>query len=298
MKATRSREHRDRSRCGAGRTRASALWGAVLSLVLAAPAVAQSPEQLNCGLAHTAAPRVVTAIIDGETVRLDDASEVRLVNALAPRASDVGAAAGTWPPEAATRAALIELVQGRSVVVATSEARRDRHGRILGHLFFEGEHGWVWVQGRMVGNGLARVYSTPENHACAASLLQRERAARAGGRGLWTNPAYAVHAPAAIDALRHQHGRFVVIEGRVRTHSGTSSLATLDVVDVASANARSRRTDGVRVVWRRSAKLDVAATRGETLEGSAITVRGWLTLRDDRPEIEVIAPGQVEVAGR
>jgi micrococcal nuclease len=277
---------------------ASPLLAGLLSLALTTPIAAQSPEQLACGLVRMEPPRAVTAILDGETVRLDDASEVRLINALAPRARDVGAAAGTWLPEEATRAALTDLIQGRTVVVATTEARKDRHGRILGHLFFEGAHGVVWVQGRLVGNGLARVYTTPENHACAPPLLQRERAARVPARGLWTNPAYAVHAPAASDALRERNGRFVIIEGQVHAQGGSHGLATLDLVDASAAATRDRRADAVRVVWRRSAKTDVAAGLGDIGKGSTVAVRGWLTLREDRPEIELIAPGQIEVVGR
>ena len=50
--------------------------------------------------------RTVTRILDGETVALDDGTELRLIGALAPRAIDAGAEPGTWPAEiAATRGA-------------------------------------------------------------------------------------------------------------------------------------------------------------------------------------------------
>jgi micrococcal nuclease len=32
----------------------------------------------------------------------------------------------------------------------------------------------IWLQGELVGAGLARVYSFPDNHACVSELLARE----------------------------------------------------------------------------------------------------------------------------
>jgi hypothetical protein len=53
-----------------------------------------SCDDLLPGATHT-----VTRVIDGETVALDDGSQLRLVGALAPRAIDVGAESGAWPLE-------------------------------------------------------------------------------------------------------------------------------------------------------------------------------------------------------
>ena len=81
----------------------------VLGLVLCAcaglapapAAAADSPESaaVACAGLTPGPARTVVRIIDGETVGLDDGSEVRLIGALAPRALDVGAAPGAWPWE-------------------------------------------------------------------------------------------------------------------------------------------------------------------------------------------------------
>ena len=61
-------------------------------------------------------PHAVVRVIDAETIRLDDTSEVRLIGALAPRAPDAAepdADASEWPPERDAKAALTDMVMGR-----------------------------------------------------------------------------------------------------------------------------------------------------------------------------------------
>ena len=64
-------------------------------------------------------------------------------------------------------------------------ARADRHGYLLAQVFvIEGESR-LWLQQELLAKGLARVYSFPDNRACLAELLAREREARAKRRGVW-----------------------------------------------------------------------------------------------------------------
>ena len=71
-----------------------------LGMIYSAPARAD-PCRLDTGTTHS-----VAKVIDGETLALDDGREVRLIGALAPKAIEVGAEAGAWPPEIAAHAAL------------------------------------------------------------------------------------------------------------------------------------------------------------------------------------------------
>jgi endonuclease YncB( thermonuclease family) len=79
-----------------GRSQRRLLWSCALAagVQLASPTALTkaSADPLACAGLEAGPKRTVTRIIDGETVTLDDGSELRLIGALAPRAIDVGAA--------------------------------------------------------------------------------------------------------------------------------------------------------------------------------------------------------------
>ncbi len=125
--------------------------------LLALPSAAQGPHAAPCTL-QAGETRAVVRIIDAETVRLDDDREVRLIGALAPRSPDMRPDAAAWPPEQQAEAALRELVLGNSVELAYAQARRDRYGRLLAHLFLNRNGQRLWVQGELLSNGHARAY--------------------------------------------------------------------------------------------------------------------------------------------
>lgn len=277
---------------------AAVLTGAVCAHV---PFMAHSqhPWSLGCGL-EAGPERAVAAVLDGETVRLDDGKEVRLVAMLAPRASDVRATRGQWPPEETTRAALAELLLGRTVALAFAGRREDRFSYVLAHIFVhDGAGGLVWVQGRLVEQGLARASASPGNDACIAHLVDRERTARAESRGLWANSAYTVRPADRPTELARYQGRWELVRGTVEAVSGTQSLVFVDLVsgeDPTRSSAHGERPRRVRLTWRRSIEKFIGlAAPARTLRGRDVLVRGWVELRGGSPEIEILAAGQIEV---
>ena len=262
---------------------------------------AQDPASLNCGL-EAGPDRAVAAVLDGETVKLDDGKDVRLVGALAPRAGDVGAVRGGWPPEEATRTALAEMLVGRTVALAFAGRREDRFGRVLAHLFLQDGADKAWVQGRLVELGLARASATPGNEACIGHLIERENAARRAGRGLWANGAYAVRPADRPTELGRFQGRWELVRGTVDAVSGTQALVFVDLVSnerSAFNDADQPRPRRTRITWRRSIERSLAlAGSARTLAGRDVLVRGWVELRSGAPEIEVLTLGQIEVAPR
>src|SRR5262245_17214436 len=80
---------------------AAAVACACTNLTLAA---ATAETGTACAGLEPGPARTVTRVLDGETVALDDGTELRLIGALAPRAVDADAEA--WPAEAAATEAL------------------------------------------------------------------------------------------------------------------------------------------------------------------------------------------------
>src|SRR5262245_28812280 len=176
-----------------------------LTLLIAAAAPIRSlPAGLEPGGSAT-----VSAVVDGDTVVLEDGRQVRLVGIQAPKLPLGRPGYATWPLAPEAKAELVDLVLGREVMLGFGGARRDRNGRVLAHLFRAADG--LWVQGEMLGRGLARVYTFADNRALASALYAQELNARSSRRGLWALPYYAI---LTADQALSARDSFALIEGR------------------------------------------------------------------------------------
>jgi micrococcal nuclease len=222
---------------------------------------------------------VVTAVTDGETVRLNDGTTLRLINALAPR--DAPALA------AATRAWLEDTLLGSAVWFGHGGRQEDRHGRLLVHLFRDVGEG-SWIQGEMVDRGLARVYSFADNRACVGELLAREVKARQMRRGLWAHGYGAILPAEPPDMALAQAGRFAIVEGtvlsvgerRLRTYLNFGTYWNVDFTVIVLGRDRDRIAES-------------GMNLGELAE-RRIRVRGWI-LDDRGPAMTVTHPEKIEI---
>ncbi len=236
--------------------------------------------------------RTVTRVIDGETLALDDGSELRLAGTLAPRAIDVGAVPGTWPKESAAIDALQALVFGRSIEIRFGGERRDRYGRIKGHAVLKTDDGEGWVQGHLLKAGLARAYSLGADRGCAAALLAAERAAREARLGVWAEAAYAPRAAEPSAALLRHLSTFQLVEGRVARVATTRGSVYLNF------GTGRRRGFSVSLKLGDRDRLGAFSANPKGLEGSLVRVRGWIAQRGGEPVIDLSAAGDLEVIAK
>lgn len=259
-----------------------AILSRLLALAMVAAAaplavVAEPPAQLEAG-----EEAMVAAVVDGDTVLLDDGRQVRLVGIQAPKLPLGRTNFKKWPLADEAKSVLAAMVMDRRVTLAYGGRRVDRHGRQLAHLYLgDGS----WVQGELLSRGMARVYSFPDNRAIVAEMLAAEGRARRDRTGIWGNGWYAVRTP---EATIRDIGSFQVVEGRVVDAADVRGTVYLNfgadwrsdfTVKVAKRERKSFAADG----------FDLLA-----LEGRRIRVRGWL---DDYngPMIEATHPEQIEV---
>ena len=256
-------------------------WMLALAVAAAAAAAAQPGRAAPCELDRDRSGRVA-AIVDGDTLFIDDGTEVRLVGIQAPKPSLGRAGFAPWPLADRAKAALGELSRDRTVTLSYGGARRDRHGRALAHLHGSDD---TWIQGELLRRGLARVYSFRDNRACVREMLALEREARRAGRGMWRLDRYAVRSLA--EAPRHS-GSFQLVEGRVLEVATVRRRAYLNF-------GEDWRTDFTVAIAPRDRRLfldeGVDPTR---FEGRRVRVRGWLR-RYNGPLIEVTHPEQIEI---
>lgn len=243
----------------------------MLACAIAAPVRAGGDATSSASCALEPGPaRIVTRIIDGETLSLDDGREVRLTGALAPRARDADAQAGAWPLEEAAKASLAEITLGKRVELAFGPVREDRYGRLLAHLFVNENGRRLWVQGEMLQLGQARAYALPGVDTCLATLIANEAIGRTVEAGIWTSRIYqpwTSEKPFALLALR---GTFQIVRGRVSGVSQTGSAGYLNF----GADWKTDFT--VRIPKR----LMTAQPQLAALQGRMVEVRGWIERRN------------------
>lgn len=251
-----------------------------LAVVTALPVDAGACDGLVRGPRGT-----VTSVTDGDTVILDNGLVIRLIGTQAPKLPLGREGFPTWPKAEEAKAALEALTLGKPVQLFYGGQRIDRYGRALGQLYVSGETP-VWVQGKMVAEGMARVYSFPDNRACVGELLAMEAAARANRLGIWTDPYYSVRRASQPEAIAAREGQYELVEGRVLLAERNGSFVYLnfgrvwkeDFTVTIDASAL-RLFDGIDPV---------------KLEGALVRVRGWVDVRDG-PRVEVTHPEQIEV---
>lgn len=233
----------------------------------------------------------VARVIDGETVALDDGRELRLAGILVPRARDAGAAEGGWPLEEAAHVALADLVLGKPVQIAFGSAKSDRYGRIVGHLFTMREGMRQWIEGELLGRGLARASALPGDGVCLTELLAHERLARTDVSGVWRLRFYAPKASQHTGALLAARSSFQIVRGRVEAVGRTKTAVYLNF-------GKDWRTDFTVRIPRSVLRQDEAWARSlDGLKDRIVEVRGWIERRNG-PMIsiahraELIVPGQ------
>ncbi len=230
----------------------------------------------------TVSEGTVRSIVDGDTLVLDTGTQVRLVGIQAPKLPLGRRNFPTWPLAGEARTALAALAAGKRLTLRYGGRRIDRHGRLLAHLH-TGEG--VWVQGALLKQGMARVYSFPDNRSRIAEMLALEQEARTAKRGIWNHPFYAILTPETaaghIDSFQLIEGTVVsvaTVKGRGYLNFG-KNWKTDFTVSIAPRYLRRH--------WRNAPPLDA-------LQGKQVRVRGWLKSYRG-PLIDATHPEQIEI---
>ena len=133
----------------------------------------------------------VTRVVDGDTIHVSIAGPAppakRVVEKVRYIGVDTPESRRPGTVECFARAASAfnaRLVAGRHVRLTTDLERRDRYGRLLAYVYRLPDG--LFVNAELVRRGYATVLTVPPNVRKAGAFLRLERAARRGGRGLWS----------------------------------------------------------------------------------------------------------------
>lgn len=229
----------------------------------------------------------VAAVIDGDTLELEDGRRLRLAGIEAAKPPPGRETERRWPLAEAATAALKGLAAGRTVRLHGPEGTLpDRHGRLPAHVV--GADG-RWWQGELLAAGHARVRTQADGRDLAAEMLAIEAAARARGVGLWRTRAYVVR-PAEPQRLRRDIDSFQIVEGRVLRAEKRGGTVYLDFGEDWRSDVTARiGRDALRAFAK--VGFDPLGLRAET-----IRVRGWIG-EHYGPTVEITHPEQIERLG-
>jgi len=268
-------------------------WWLFFVLVFCCVAPAHASNTPGCKLPRGIAVDVVDAT-DGGSLRLADGREVRLLGLHVPQQAIGRAKAEPFATDA--HSFLSGMVKQQRVLLHQFPNRKeDRYGRLLAHVTRESDG--IWLQGRMIETGHARVEGTRDSRTCLSTLLEKEDAAREAGQGLWSQTYYSVRRADDIDQLLKLEGSFQLVEGIIVSVAQRNKRLFFNFAD-------DWRTDFTVTVEPMDARLfrsaDKTLSPAQQLEklraaweGKRVRVRGWLS-KYNGPGIQASYPEQIE----
>jgi micrococcal nuclease len=235
---------------------------------------------------------IVTEIQEGETLILEDGRTVRPAGILGPKRARGGPAS-----EARTEMekVLSDLALGKKVTLRLGERKRDRYGRLLAQITVNRDDETIWLQERLIAEGLTRVISFPENRLCTTELLAKEEEARRAQKGLWKTGFFAIRSADGEDVLSRLAQSYEIVEGEVRNVADVKGRTYVNFGDnwrkdfTAFISPQTAKMFGGAPATGPMASFDAAA-----LKGKRIRVRGWLK-NFNGPSITVTHPEQIEI---
>jgi endonuclease YncB( thermonuclease family) len=243
------------------------------TVLLAAQAAADDRPACATAAIGTA---LVRSVIDERTAQLSDGRELRLAGIEAP---------------ASAKALLETLISGRDVSLRKLGTDSDRYGRVVALVTVLPDNGGASVQQALLARGQARVLGNIADKACTEAFLDAEKAARAAGLGLWSDPHYVTRNAENPEGILTVRGRFAVVEGKVL--SVRESGGTIYV----NFGRRWSEDFTVTVLKRNERTFAAAGLELKKLAGQRVRVRGTVEERGG-PWIEATRPGQIEIAER
>jgi endonuclease YncB( thermonuclease family) len=216
----------------------------------------------------------VAHVLDGDSLRLTDGREVRLIGINTPEHGKDGKA--EEPLARTARVLLKRLVEGKEIHLAYDHERQDRYRRTLVHASLTDG---TSVQQAMLREGAAVVIAIPPNLARLDLYLRAETEARRMQRGVWADTFYQPRDAQRFDT-RDTGFRFV--SGRVQRLGRGRYSIYLDLGDrftlvIPQQHWHHFGGDPKRFI------------------GKHVIARGWVTAQENRLRLRLSHPAMLQL---
>ncbi|AZO85675.1 nuclease [Stutzerimonas stutzeri] len=219
-----------------------------------------SGAQAFCPTPGGLTPVAVQRVVDGDTLRLSDGRNVRMIGLNTPELGKQGRSDEPFAVAARKRLeALVAASDGRVGLVPGKESK-DHYGRTLAHVY--GADG-ANLEAQMLAEGLGFQVAVAPNVDLVACQQAAERNARQAGLGVWRQSP-------VLKAEQIVTSGFAVLSGRVSKVQRNRGGVWIELQDSVV----------LRVAPNLLARFDVNSL--ESLKGKQIEARGWLLDRSRR----------------
>jgi endonuclease YncB( thermonuclease family) len=202
----------------------------------------------------------VQRVVDGDTLRLSDGRNVRMIGLNTPELGKQGRSDEPFAVAARKRLeALVAASDGRVGLVPGKESK-DHYGRTLAHVY--GADG-ANLEAQMLAEGLGFQVAVAPNVDLVACQQAAERNARQAGLGVWRQSP-------VLKAEQIVTSGFAVLSGRVSKVQRNRGGVWIELQDSVV----------LRVAPNLLARFDVNSL--ESLKGKQIEARGWVLDRSRR----------------
>lgn len=216
----------------------------------------------------------VETVHDGDTIRLTDGRDVRLVGINTPELGRDGAPDEPFA-RAARRALRDLLADNRTVGLEIAPEGSDRYDRLLAHVYTtDGQN----AAAHLLQRGLGWYIAVPPNLGYLDCYRRAERTARRDERGVHGEPALM---PVAANALGRDAGGFNRVTGTIERVGSSTHAYWLDLGGLTLRLARADLPyfeDSDPQHWL----------------GRSLRVRGWIYQVDGEPRMNLRHPAALE----
>ncbi len=140
----------------------------------------QTTDTVDCKAFGPTEAASIRKVIDGDTVRLKDGRNVRLVGINTPELGRDGKPDQPWSQQA--RSALVQFLADQPAQIIIDQEDHDKYGRVLAHLYnYRGQS----AEAYLLQKGLAWHVAIPPNLTLADCLARAELKGRQQQLGIW-----------------------------------------------------------------------------------------------------------------
>lgn len=127
---------------------------------------------------------LVTEVIDGDTVELENGGKVRLLGIDTPETKDIRKPVECFGKQASNETK--NLLEGKMVLLEKDVSESDKYGRLLRYIFLPLPDGRsLFVNDYLIREGFAKALNYPPDVKYNEQFRQAEQEAKISGKGLW-----------------------------------------------------------------------------------------------------------------